>query len=770
MEKGTTGGQRIAFLSTYPPRRCGIATFTHDLANAVVEHLPSQENVVAVAITNTDEEYQYPPRVKFEIQQHNLSDYKRAAEFLNYSRVDIISIQHEYGIFGGEWGEYLVTLLRDVRVPVVTTMHTVLEDRRPVQSRVFDAIADRSDKIVVMTNRAVDMLSAQGVPMDKMVYIPHGIPDLPVVDPSYYKDQFELEGRTVLLTFGLIGPGKGIETAIRAVRKVADQHPEVVYMVLGATHPEVVRQSGEAYRLSLERLVSDLGLEDNVVFYNRYVEFEELCEALCAADIYLTPYPNRNQITSGTLAYALGAGKAIVSTPFWHAEELLADGRGLLTEFNDENDMAEKINWLLSNPVEMHAMRKRAYQHGRAMVWREVGKSYVQEFEALLGGAGKLKAATARSSRAVIIGSRSLPEPSLQHLRRLTDRFGLFQHARYRIPDYSHGYCVDDNARALVAATKYYRLFNKPDVLDLLGTFLAFVIYCQNEDGTFRNFLSVERRFLDEVGSDDCQGRALWGLGHTIAYAPTDYQAVAKDAFDLALPNLHKINLRGAAYAMLGIFRYLDKYPGALQLKNALVELAEKLMYCYEQTRSPGWDWFEPVLAYDNGLIPRALWRASQVLGNERYKEVARSTTDWLFEQCTRDGHLSLVGSNGWFRRGDPEKPHFDQQPIDAAAMVSLAGAAFQSTKEERYLKLMRMAYDWFLGANDLQVPMYDFRSGGCSDGLTPNGASANQGAESTLACLHATMVMIELLPEEAGARNVEVAGDGDARSIAAGG
>lgn len=753
MAQGLLGDQRIAFVSTFPPRRCGIGTFTNDLSNAIVGEMENEDNVVVVAVTNREEGFDYPARVKFEIQQHNLNDYKRAAEFVNYSRVDLISLQHEYGIFGGEWGEYLLTFLREARVPVVTTMHTVLADKRPVQGRIFDAIVERSEKIIVMTERAVDMMVANGVPRDKLAYVPHGIPDLPIVDPSYYKDQFELQGRTVCLTFGLLSPGKGIETAIRAVRKVADKHPDVIYMILGATHPEVVKHSGEEYRISLERLVSDLNLEDNVVFYNRFVEFDELCEALCAADLYLTPYPNKEQITSGTLAYALGAGKAIVSTPFWYAEELLGDQRGVIVDFEDPESMADAVIELLGNPVEMHAMRKRAYQYGRSMVWSEVGRTYLKEFARLLEPRGGARTVIPRPKQA-IIGARSIPEPKLDHLRRLTDHFGLFQHASYLVPDYGHGYCVDDNARALVVAIKYFRNFNKPEVLELLNTYLAFVRFCQNPDGSFRNFLSVDRRYLDEIGSHDCQGRALWGLGHVVAYGPTEYQAVAKDSFDMALPVLDELNLRGSSYAMLGLFRYLDRYPGALELRNGLQMLADRVVAHYDTAHSEGWEWFEPVLAYDNGVIPRALWRAGQYFASSHYSEVAQKTTDWLFDQCTRDGHISLIGSNGWYRRGDKAKAQFDQQPIDASALVSLAAAAYQSTKEPRYLRSMRMAYDWFLGANDIQAPMYDFRSGGCSDGLTPNGPSGNQGAESLLSCLHATMVMMELLPEEADQRD----------------
>jgi glycosyltransferase involved in cell wall biosynthesis len=752
--KAQIGDQRIAFIGTYPPRLCGIATFTQDLADAVSSHLASPENAVVTAVTNGSEVGDFASRVKFVVQQHNLNDYKRAADFLNFSRVDIVSLQHEYGIFGGDWGEYLLTLLRELRVPVVSTFHTVLQDRRPVQSRVFDALVDRSDKIVVMTHKAVEMMKGHGVSEDKLVYIPHGIPDLPIVDPSYYKDQFELQGRTVLFTFGLIGPGKGIETAIKSVAKVAKKYPEVCYMILGATHPEVKKVSGEEYRLGLERLVSELDIEDNVVFYNRFVSFEELCEALCAADIYLTPYPNREQITSGTLAYALGAGKAIVSTPFWHAEELLGEGRGLLTEFNDPDKMADKIIELLDNPVEMHAMRKRAYQYSRSMVWREVGREYVREFAGLLSNRAEIRPQPAKAT--AIIGKRSLAEPNLDHLRRMTDKFGLFQHATFLVPDYSHGYCVDDNARALVIATKYFRLTSRHEILELLGTYLAFVRFCQNPDGSFRNFVAIDRRFLDEIGSSDCQGRALWGLGHAIAYAPTDYQAVAKDCFDMAMSVVQDLNLRGAAYAMLGMFRYLDRYPGAIEVRNALQMLADRVARHYEVAKAEGWDWYEPILAYDNGVIPRSLWRASQVFEDEKYLEIAKKTTDFLFDMCTRDGHISLVGSNGWYRKGDKEKAHFDQQPIDACALVSLAAAAYQTTKESRYLKLMRLSYDWFLGANDLNAQLIDFRSGGCSDGLTPNGPSGNQGAESTLSCLHASMVMLELLPEESERRTDE--------------
>ncbi|MCC6443962.1 MAG: glycosyltransferase family 4 protein [Armatimonadetes bacterium] len=747
------GPERYAFIGTYPPRQCGIATFTADLCRTAKAQFKGTDELINIALTNEGKEYSYPEEVKFEIHQKDLADYKRAADFLNHSQVSLVCLQHEFGIFGGDAGEYVLSLVKRLKMPVVTTLHTVLEndarsESRIVEGRVLRQVCQHSHRVVVMNQKAEEMLRTHGVPEHKVVYIPHGIPELPFGDPEGYKERFGLFGKTVILTFGLLSPNKGIEYTVHAMSEVADCYPDAVYVILGATHPEIVRQYGETYRDSLKRIVSDLGLESNVLFENRFVSLKELCEYLCAADIYVTPYLSREQMTSGTLAYAVGAGKAVISTPYWYAEEVLADGRGMLVPFKNAEALSKSILCLLDNPEEMLAMRERAYRYGLDMVWKQVGHLYLDLFEEVLEEKRTMPVILSYRSQTALSTS-TLPDPKLSHLAALSDNFGLLQHAKYAVPDYHHGYCLDDNARAIVVSAKHNKLYHSEESVRLLGRYLSFTHFCQKEDGSFHNFVSIDRRYLDDVGSEDTLGRALWGLGYAVHHAPFPHHILAKECFDRAVPHLKETNLRGAAYSVLGLHQYLERYPGALDIRDILGRLTEHILQHYRDAHHDHWLWFEHEMTYDNGMIPLALWLATYHVNNPEVPRVAEIATDFLFKWCQRGGHLSLVGCDGWHACDKMDKAHFDQQPIDACGLAMLAKSAYRFTGNPEYLVRLQMAFEWFLGYNDIGKPLYDPATGGCYDGLTPDGPNLNEGAESTLSFLLALLNMIEIASEE---------------------
>lgn len=739
----------VAFLGNYLPRKCGIATFTTDLAEYVAKGIGNKRDVIAIAMTDVPEGYHYPDRVKFEIRLNTLRDYEQAADFINTSRVDVLCVQHEYGIYGGECGEYLNLLLRKVKVPIVTTLHTILENYPPEQERVLKEIVSHSSQLVTLSKKGVNMLrSTMKVPKDKVVYIPHGIPDLPFVDSNYYKDQFELAGKTILFTFGLLSPGKGIEYMIGAMPKIIKKYPDVVYIVLGITHPDIIKRHGEEYRLKLIRQVKDLGLTNHVFFHNKFVSIDELCDYLCASDFYVVPYLNREQIISGTMAYALGAGKAVISTASWTAEEFLAKGRGRIVPFKNSDAFSQAIDELMINKIEYNAMKKRGYLYGRNMIWSETAREYIKIFNEV-----QLKRKTIirkeLSERAPILSTMDFPMPKLDHLKAITDDFGVFQHARFTVPDYEHGYCVDDNARACVAATKYYYLFNDPEALSLLKKYLAFLFYAQKPDGSFRNFYDISRSPLDETGSDDCHGRALWGLGCAIAHAPDYFWVVAKASFDKAIPHAANLNLRGTALSVIGIYYYLQRYPGDLNIRTILEKNAEKIVDHFNAASTDKWKWFEKKITYSNGFISLSLWIAYYILKVDKYRDIAKITTDFLIKNCMKNDRISLVGCNGWMSEDDVQKPHFDQQPIDAMCLVELGRFTYKITKDPAYLNLMRLSFDWFLGENDMGMPLYDLVSGGCYDGLTPEGPNLNQGAESTIAAILSLLSITEMVKKE---------------------
>jgi len=730
---------RIAFLGGYPPRLCGIATFTSDLCEAVAAAVPGT-HCYAGAVNDRLDAYQYPPRVRLELDEKDLDSYRRAADFLNFDNADVLCVQHEFGIFGGLAGSHLLALLKEVRMPVVTTLHTVLRDPGAAQRKVMEELIRRSDRLVVMARKGAEILrETYGVPEAKVDLIPHGIPDLPFVDSSVYKVKLGVEGRPVLLTFGLLGPGKGIENAIQALPEIVSRHPQAVYLVLGATHPHLLAREGESYRLGLERLAEACGVKEHVIFYNRFVSLEDLTEFIGATDIYLTPYLNEAQITSGTLAYVFGAGKAVVSTPYWHAQELLADGRGILVPFRNPRAIAEGVCAFLGDPLRLQRTRETAYQLGREMIWPAVARRYLDSFRR--AGADR-KAAPRKAFAGWTLASRpyELPPLRLQHVVRMSDGTGIFQHALFNVPNFAEGYCTDDNARALILCILLEELGGRPpeELLDAQATtYLAFLSAALNpEAGRFRNFMSHSRRWLEEAGSQDCHARALWALGTCAGRSRNEgHRRLSSQLFERAFPLVESFSSpRAWAFTVLGLHEFLGRFPGHPQATQACGVLTGKLLALWQACATDDWPWFEPIASYDNARLCQALLLSGQRLADPRALEVGLRSLRWLVSlQTTQAGHFRPIGSNGFCERGGA-RADFDQQPVEAQAMVAACLEAFRATRDPSWSKEARRAFEWFLGRNDLGQPLYDSGSGGCGDGLHQDRVSENQGAESTLA------------------------------------
>ncbi len=743
----TTGTvNTVAVIGNYLPRRCGIATFTADFAEGLTA-VAANVNCWAVAMNDSPKGYQYPSRVRFEINQNRPSEYEQAADFLNMNRVDIVSLQHEYGIFGGQRGSYILTLLEDLQMPVVTTLHTILNEPTRQEREIINKLAILSDKLVVMSRKGETFLrEIYGIPEKKIAVIPHGIPNSPFVDPTFFKDKFGVPGKTVILTFGLLSPGKGIEYMISALPKIVETHPEVIYFIAGATHPHVKQSQGEDYRLSLHRLAKELGVDEHVVFYDSFVPVEELVEFIGATDIYVTPYLNEKQIVSGTLAYSLGMGKAVVSTPYWHAQELLADGRGKLVPFRDSSAIAKEIINLLNNPEQRNTMRKNAYLLGREMTWEKAALRYLDLFRQVKDEqtrkhipGPRLKTLKERRQR--------LPEISLNHMKILTDDTGIMEHAKYTVPSRVHGYCVDDNARALIVSVLASSFGpDSADVDYLVARYMSFLYHAFNDStGRFRNHMTYGKEWLKEESWEDAHGRALWALGTTVSLSKRKgYIQAAANLFSSALHTAEGFeHPRAMAYALIGVHAYLSLYSGDSRARRIREVLANRLMERFLGHATDEWPWFEDRLTYANARIPHALMLSGQWMQNGPMLEMGLKTLRWLKEVQTdpRTGYFTPIGCNGWYRR-DGEKARYDQQPVEAAVMIDACFEAFNCTREKEWISYAYRCINWFMGENDRGMLLYDYTTGGCRDGLEAQGVNENQGAESTISWLNSLLMI----------------------------
>jgi len=739
---------KIAYISTYPPRECGIATFNHNLMRAINANFPERKSplnggfVVALNDSENLQEYEYPEEVKYTIRQNHQKDYIRAANYINTSNADVCIMEHEFGIYGGESGIYILPLINRLEKPLISILHTILKDPSYVQRIIIREIAEQSSQIVVMSKRAVEFLTTiYEVPEDKITIIEHGVPDVEASKPNPVKNLSQFRDHRVMLTFGLISRGKGLETVVRALPKIAKAHPDVMYVVLGNTHPGVIKSSGEEYRDHLKTLAAQLNVSSHLSFINKFVTEEELVDYLAATDIYVTPYLNEAQITSGTLSYAVGAGAAVVSTPYWHATELLDDNRGRLFDFKDADALAEIVIELLNQERVLRELKQNAYDYGLHLRWPVIGSEYIRvahESSARHDFSDKIL-------KNSIVDPEIMPKFSLNHVLRLTDDTGIVQHAKYGIPNLKEGYCLDDNARALIMALMAYQRNKSRDAFELLPIYLSYIHYMQTEDGNFRNFLSFDRRYLDDVGSEDSFGRTIWSLGYLIGCSSNNsYKEFATELFHKSFPHFKKLtHLRGMANTIIGISLYLQAVPGDEGMVNEMVSLTQPLIDAYEHHQTDDWQWFEEKMTYDNAILPLALLHSCHITGDEKVKQIALKTMVFLDELTLSKGYLSPVGNDGWYYKGG-KFPVFDQQAIETMAMVLMHFQAYTNFRKPEYIEKMFLCYKWFLGENTLRAPLYDHETKGCCDGLLPSGINRNQGAESTLAYLISHLTVLK--------------------------
>lgn len=734
---GRPGIRRIALIGNSPPRLCGLATFTRDVRDALNAVYP-EIAVDHYAMNDPNGSYDYGPEVTCQIAQEEIADYRMAAQRINESGADLVLVQHEYGIFGGPAGAHLLKLLDRVQAPVVVTLHTVLEHPNADQRAVIEGLARRASTLIVMAEKGREILMrVHGIAHARIAVVPHGVPDRPLVAADSMKPKFGFGGHRVLLTFGLLSPNKGIETLIRALPAIVAAHPDTLYVVLGATHPHLVAREGEAYRDSLKNLAAELGVESAVRFIDGFIDQEKLLDYLQAADIYVTPYLNETQITSGTLSYAVSLGRPVVSTPYWHAAELLADGSGVLVPFGDSRRFAEEIITLLDDPRRLAEIGRRAYEMGRGMLWARLAEAYLAIGEEAVRKRPVRLTAGRSSERVAVV-------PKLDAIERMTDRTGMIQHSIYAIPDRNHGYCVDDNCRALMLMHRIDgELTARADQLATI--YASFVQHAWNGAlGRFRNFMGFDRGWLEDEGSEDSFGRSLWSVGVTAAEArhqPMRHWAL--HLFDQVAPHsLALISPRTWAFALLGadaVMRAHKDHPIARQL---VTTFGDRLLAQLRRERREGWVWFESVLAYDNARLPEALIRAGELTGNEAMVTEGLEALTWLEEQqSNEEGRFRAVGTDSFGREYRTPLP-FDQQPLEAWATIDAALAAWRITGEARWMDAAWRAHSWYLGENDLDLPIATLADGGCFDGLMSDRVNQNQGAESILAYQFACAAM----------------------------
>lgn len=724
---------KIAIIGTYLPRKCGIATFSSDLYKYVNNE---ETECWVIALNDYQHSYNYPPEVKFEIRQNIIRDYIAASEFLNLHQVDVVSLQHEFGIFGGEYGRFILQLIKRLKAPLVTTLHTVLDEPTDEQKEILADIAAHSDQIIVMSEMGKKMLiQIYAVDPQKIKIIGHGIHDIKKLEIKNYREELELNNKKILLTFGLLSKNKGIETVIKALPSILEHHPEAVYIILGTSHPHVVKHDGEDYRNYLIRLTKKLGLEKNVIFIDRFVTNEELFAFLDISDIYVIPYLSKKQITSGTLVYAMGANNAIVSTPFWHAEEALAENRGIFFDFHDSSALSEIVIDLLDDELKLKNYQTKAASYAEHYLWENVANQYLSTFK----NASFIKRNSLNINQ-LNENNEIFPELNLNHLISLTDHTGILQHARYHIPNRNHGYCIDDNARALILMVLMKKKLGEDDkVSELFKIYLSFIDHAYNpETKKFRNFMSYNREWLEESGSEDSQGRTIWALGTLFSHAHnSNTLGYLENLFNYCLEIIPDLkHPRAISYSVLGLSEYLRKQT---DVKNSALELltiqSQRLYEFFEpHLHNKDWPWFDDKVTYGNSRIAQALMCSGKTLNDKKLSDAGFKLLDWLISKQFNKDYFSPIGNNGWLSK--TEMPEFDQQPLEAHGMIDACLLAASISNSSQYEDYAKKAFDWFLGNNAHGLPLYDFSTGGCRDGLYKDGLNKNQGAESTISWL----------------------------------
>jgi glycosyltransferase involved in cell wall biosynthesis len=725
----------MLFMGTYPPRECGIAMFTRDLSDAVEKKFfPYLTTKIIAMNSNGVSMYNYPKKVLYQLSDNKKENYKKLALEINQNdKIKIVSIQHEFGIFGGDVGEYLIDFLKNLNKPKIITFHSILPEPDAKRLDVVCEIAKNVDQIVVMTPKGMEILKEKYHVKIPIKVIPHGIPTVAFENQKAAKKKLGLEDKLVVLSFGMMSVNKGYKYMIESLPAVIEKHPDLLYVIVGATHPNIRKHEGEKYRNSLINLVKKLGLENHVKFYNRYAPLSEIVQFLKACDVYVHSSFTPEQITSGTLAYAMGCGRAIVSTPFLHAQDMVNHERGVLTKkFRNPKAFSEALLEVLADKNRLKEMEQNSYEFTRSMTWPNVALAYgeiIKEHIAMPD-----------------VYFEKLPKINVAHLKRMTDNFGMMQFAKYATPKTSSGYTLDDNSRALVVAAKLHAKTNKKIFLDLAGTYLSCMKYVQDDDGKFLNLITKDKLVDKNSWSEEAHGRAMQALGTLIPTQalPAEMKKEAEELFHKALPVTSDIYAPRALAAIVeGLHNYNKEHYSEDWISTIQI-FADRLVELYNENSSSDWSWFEKELTYANSKIPEALIYAYMTTRNQKYLDIALTSLNFLISKTFENGVFVPIGQNGWYKK-DGERAYFDQQPIDAASMVHTLALAYKVTKNSEYGRMALAAFQWYLGKNTLKRVIYDEKTGGCYDGLDKEAANLNQGAESTLAYLSARLKMEEL-------------------------
>jgi glycosyltransferase involved in cell wall biosynthesis len=725
---------KVAFLSSFPPRECGIATFTQDICSAMDKKYNPKMKSRVIAIQERENFYDYNDKVIMQLEKEDIEEYINLARKIDQSKkIKLVCIQHEFGLFGGEYGNYLVPFLEVIQKPVVINFHTVLPNPDEARRKVVRYICNKCKAVIVTSTIAIDILDKDyGVEKEKIHVIRHGIPPVPFTPCEEMKKKFGFEGKTVLATFGLLSKGKGQEYVIRALPPLVKKYPNLVYLIIGQTHPDVLKREGEAYREQLIQEVSELGLENNVRFVNKYMELQELIDYIIASDVYICTNLERAQISSGTLSYAMGCGKAIVSTPIAYAEDVLGIDRGIIVELKDPDSYTEAIDKILSDPDLKEKLEKNAYAFSRSMTWPNVATQYLSIFNKVVRLREEI--------------TEKFPEIKLNHLKKMTDDFGIVQFAKHSTPNFSSGYTVDNNSKALIATILHNSLSESSESLELARTYLNFLEKAQNSSKKF-NDITAEKEVFEE-SSEDAFGRTIWALGHAIDRS-NDIEIIfkSKRIFDQSINLLDEIEFsRAKSFCIIGLYHYYQKYHED-EIIEKIRKLADSLVELYETNSSKDWNWFEDNLSYANSKIPEALFFAYKITKNPKYKEVAEKTFNFLLKMTFVNENFIPVGQKGWYNK-EGERAFFDQQPVDASSTVQTCLIAYKITGDKKYYRNAVIAFNWFLGRNHLKQMIYDDVTGGCYDSLTQHAVNLNQGAEATIAYLMARLFFEEIKEE----------------------
>ncbi len=714
----------IGFLGTYPPRECGIATFTRDLSSALDnKYYPSLSSKI-IAIKKKSDYKVYPDNVLYPIIDEDLKSYNIIAKKINSTeKFKIVNVQHEFGIYGGDYGEYLLEFLETIQKPIVTTLHTILPNPKQKMWKILKKISELSKKLVIMNKLGKQILRDDyKINEDKIVLIPHGTPTVPFNEGQKFKKLMGFENKIILGSFGMINSGKGYEYIIESLPPLINEYPNILYLIIGATHPLVKEKEGEKYRNFLKRKINKLDLQNNIKFINKYLSIEEIIRYLQVTDIFLSANQDPYQITSGTLAYAASSGKAIVSTPYYHARDLLTPERGILVNFKDASLFTRAIKKLISFPEFKRTIEFNIYSYTRNSIWPNVAITYFNLFKKINPELNKCRF--------------SVPPINLKHVKKLTNNFGMIQFSKFTNPDIESGYSSDDNARALIVSANYYQKFKNKATLNLIRIYLNFIEYI-TYNLRFYNFVTKREKIDLSHWSEDAHGRTLWALGYiqSIEELPKTLRVKALELFNKGIGIIEKVKSpRAIAFAIIGLYYTHQSTNIDIEIIN---KLSDFLVNIYEEHAKGEWKWFENYLTYSNSKLSEALFYSFKLTNNKKYLRIATQSLEFLINQNFINGFYVPIGQNGWYKKSG-KRALYDQQPINTSSMVQTLVQAYKVTKKERYSKLALKAFEWFLGRNTLKQVVYDDTFCGCYDGVEKDSVNLNQGAESTVCYLMA--------------------------------